>query len=160
MGGVTRRTASKEPSSGKGKSPATSAPKEGEIISPGTGRKLSINDAIAIFREVTAFMHEAAGYLSEREKTKQAMITSQYELERINSALEQARMKHEQKMRRLDRDDRIVEVVVAQLSDLRKAIQPFLAEFAELDLHQMQALMGLLDKITTLQANLLEQCRN
>ena len=155
MAGISRRAA---PTGGKGNPPA-SVPKEGEVLPPTTSSRLSISDVIAIAQEATAFMREAAEYLSEREKTRQALIHSRHELERINADLEKERLKHEGAMRRLDQDDKVVETVLAQLADLRESVRPLLAEVANLDHHRVQTLMALLDKITTLQGNLLEQCR-
>lgn len=157
MAGISRRAAAKDTSGGKGK-PPVSTPKEGDVLPPTTSPKLSFDDMIAIAREATAFMREAAGYLSEREKTRQAVIQSQHELERISADLEKERMTHEGEMRRLDQDDKVVETVLAQLVDLRECIRPLLAELANLDHHRVQTLMAILDKITTLQGNLLEQC--
>lgn len=158
MVGINRRAGAKATSSGKGK-PPVSAPKEREELPPSTSPRLSFDDMIAIAREATVFMREAAGYLSEREKTRQAVIQSQHELERISADLEKERMTHQGNMRRLDQDDKVVETVLAQLTDLRECIRPFLADLANLDHHRVQTLMALLDKITTLQGNLLEQCR-
>lgn len=155
MAGIIRRTA---PAGAKGKPPA-SVPKEGEVLPPTTASRLSIGDVIAIAQEATAFMREAAGYLSEREKTRQALIQSQHELERINADLEKERLKHEGEMRRLDQDDKDADILRLQLADLREGIRPLLAELANLDHLEAQKLMAILDKIIAMQGNLLEQRR-
>lgn len=156
MAGINRRAA---PTGEKGKPPASTS-KEGEVLQPTTGFRLSIGDLIAIVKEATGLAHEAVGFLSEREKTRRAIIESQHELERISADLEKERQKHEVAIRRLDQNDKVVETVLAQLADLREGIRPLLAEVVNLDHQRVQTLLALLEKITTLQSNLLAQCRH
>lgn len=155
MAGIIRL---KAPSGVKGKPPA-SLPKEGDVLTPKSGSRLSISDVIDIAQEATAFMREAAGYLSEREKTRQALIQSQHELERINADLEKERMTHEEKMRDQDHIDKCADIIIQRISFFQVLMQEYVSNIPILNSHEFQSLLSLIDRSDVAIVRLLETIR-
>lgn len=159
---MMRKKSGSDSGSGKVRPPEQSA-KDGEVIPPSSGPRLpmglSIGDVVALAQEATAFMREASSYLAERERTKQADIDARNELQRIEAELQKTKSEHDREIIRLGQDEKIVNEILAQLAGLREGVSPMLSNIASLDHSRVETLMRILDTITTLQRNLLEQCR-